>query len=91
MLTVLRVLSAWIWRIDPDVKDVNQLRLLAPDLPADFPADELACEVARSWSKRKHGPVHRMGTSCASSFVRMSEVSAAHEVGQWLLGKTAEL
>jgi len=53
MLTVLRVLSAWIWRIDPDVKDVNQLRLLAPDLPADFPADELACEVARRLVKEK--------------------------------------
>ena len=47
MLTVLRVLSAWIWRIDPDVKDVDQLRLLAPDLAPALPAEELACEVAR--------------------------------------------
>jgi hypothetical protein len=47
MLTVLRILSAWIWRIDPDVVDVNQMRLLAPDLAPDLPAEELACEVAR--------------------------------------------
>jgi hypothetical protein len=53
MLIVLRVLSAWIWTIDPDVEDVNQLRLLVPDLSADLPADELACEVARRLVREK--------------------------------------
>jgi hypothetical protein len=53
MLIVLRVLSAWIWRIDPDAGDVSQLRLLVPDLPADLPAEELACEVARRLVREK--------------------------------------
>jgi hypothetical protein len=53
MFIVLRVLSAWIWRIDPDVRDVNQLRLVVPDLAPDLPAYELACEVARRLVKEK--------------------------------------
>jgi hypothetical protein len=53
MLIVLRVLSAWIKSLDPDPEDVTQLRLLAPDLPLESPADELACEVARKLIKEK--------------------------------------
>jgi hypothetical protein len=35
MLMVLRVLNAWIKSLDPDLEDVTQLRLLAPDLPLE--------------------------------------------------------
>ena len=52
MTVALRVLTAVTERREPAVKDLEELRRLAP-LLADQPIDELACDVIQQASRQR--------------------------------------
>ena len=52
MQTALRVLTAITEKQNPDPKDIEALRQIAPSL-ADVPPDELACGVIQQALKRR--------------------------------------